>query len=567
MTTETQVTDLRINKLTKDQYDSITPSETELYFVTDDITEISAEDVIDALGYTPYDASNPDGFVDSSVISSYALKAPDINVLSTSGAIALTDNSVNSITPVGNIVFVLPTVTDNTKYHRILVQMNLTSAYSIDVGTDCYFDGIVPDLSKVGIYNIFYEYDRAREEWVARASEKINPFEVASVTCSYYTTWYLTKNGDLYGCGYNDKGQQGSGDTNNVLTFTKRASNVAFVTCGRDATWYITNDGDLYGCGSNFYGQQGSGTSGSGTDVTTFTKRASNVKLVVYNYATTWYLTNDGELYGCGQNEHGQQGSGTSGDVITTFTKRAENVLKIFQCIGTGGTSWYIATNGDLYGCGLNGSGQQGSGDTTDVTTFTKRASNVKLVACESNVTWYVTNDGELYGCGYNSSGQQGSGDTAIVTTFTKRASNVASAACSEISSWYLTNDGDLYGCGQNGNGQQGSGDTTFSFKTFIKRASNVAFIICSSGTTWYLSNTGDLYGCGFNGAGQQGSGDTTDVLTFTKRAEDVVEASASGGTTWYMNTSGELYGCGANYYGAQGSGGTVNVTTFTKRN
>ena len=52
MSTSTQVDDLKINKLTKQQYEGITPSNTELYFVTDD-SGITSSDVTTALGYTP----------------------------------------------------------------------------------------------------------------------------------------------------------------------------------------------------------------------------------------------------------------------------------------------------------------------------------------------------------------------------------------------------------------------------------------------------------------------------------------------------------------------------------
>jgi hypothetical protein len=61
-TTDTPVQQLIVNKLTKAQYDAITPSDTELYFVTDD-AGISSADVIAALGYTPYNSSNPAGYI------------------------------------------------------------------------------------------------------------------------------------------------------------------------------------------------------------------------------------------------------------------------------------------------------------------------------------------------------------------------------------------------------------------------------------------------------------------------------------------------------------------------
>ena len=90
------------------------------------------------------------------------------------------------------------------------------------------------------------------------------------VFSSRETTWILTPKGELYGCGYNSYGNQGSGGTNNVLTFTKRASNVKKVSCSDNTTWYIDLDNKLYGCGFFIFGHQGSGDT---TYVLTFTKR------------------------------------------------------------------------------------------------------------------------------------------------------------------------------------------------------------------------------------------------------------------------------------------------------
>ena len=61
MSTTTQVSDLKINKMTSAQYATITPSPTELYFITDD-NGITSSDITNALGYTPYNATNPSGY-------------------------------------------------------------------------------------------------------------------------------------------------------------------------------------------------------------------------------------------------------------------------------------------------------------------------------------------------------------------------------------------------------------------------------------------------------------------------------------------------------------------------
>lgn len=118
---------------------------------------------------------NDSNYVTSSTLADYQLIAPDFNVLSTSGTIALTDNSINTITPSAAVTFTLPTVTDNTVFHQILVQINLSTAYTIDLGlgaTPHYFNSKAPDLSNAGVYNLYYEYDKANQYWVCGELQK-----------------------------------------------------------------------------------------------------------------------------------------------------------------------------------------------------------------------------------------------------------------------------------------------------------------------------------------------------------------------------------------------------------
>ena len=59
-TTDTNLQNLIINDLSQSDYESITPNANELY-LTDEVIESS--DIITALGYTPYNSTNPDGFL------------------------------------------------------------------------------------------------------------------------------------------------------------------------------------------------------------------------------------------------------------------------------------------------------------------------------------------------------------------------------------------------------------------------------------------------------------------------------------------------------------------------
>lgn len=90
----------------------------------------------------------------------------NLTTLSTSGTISLVNNSVNKITPSGNVTFTLPSVSDNTKFHQILVQVNMSAVKSINVGTTYFFNKTAPDLSKTGVYDLYFEYDSSNSYWV-----------------------------------------------------------------------------------------------------------------------------------------------------------------------------------------------------------------------------------------------------------------------------------------------------------------------------------------------------------------------------------------------------------------
>ena len=98
--------------------------------------------------------------------SQYEVISKAVNTLDTSGTVTLTDNSVNTITPSAAVTFSLPTVSDNTVFHQILVQINLSTVYTLTLGTSYYFNKTAPDMSSTGVYNLIYEYDKANQYWV-----------------------------------------------------------------------------------------------------------------------------------------------------------------------------------------------------------------------------------------------------------------------------------------------------------------------------------------------------------------------------------------------------------------
>lgn len=178
MAQDTEVQQLIINKLTEAQYKAIEiPNANELYLTTDgsiSYNELTDKPTVDQT-YDETSTNAVSGVAVADAISGKADIAPEITSLETSGTIELSDNSVNQVTPTGNITFTLPTVTDLTVFHQILVQLNLSTVYTIDMGlgeTPHYFNSTAPDLSSTGVYNLIFEYDNTNGYWVGGAIAK-----------------------------------------------------------------------------------------------------------------------------------------------------------------------------------------------------------------------------------------------------------------------------------------------------------------------------------------------------------------------------------------------------------
>lgn len=85
---------------------------------------------------------------------------------------ALTNNTTYKLTLTGNITFSLPTPTSTVVVNQILVQIYMSTARTINLGTSVYFGGEAPDLSEAGYYDLIYEYDNLRSAWVVGALKK-----------------------------------------------------------------------------------------------------------------------------------------------------------------------------------------------------------------------------------------------------------------------------------------------------------------------------------------------------------------------------------------------------------
>lgn len=165
----------------------------------------------------------------------------------------------------------------------------------------------------------------------------------------------LTDDGKLFSIGKNDKGQCGTGNTNNITSLHHVASDVTFMVTGYDHTIIQKTDGSLWGTGDNSFGQLGISTAGN--TVTTFTQIDSIpagvtvVKFMCGRYTT--FIKNDSSppvFYSCGKNVDGELAQGTSdSNPHNTFAPaNAINGLSGIVDVYPTKSGLYIRTNSQL---------------------------------------------------------------------------------------------------------------------------------------------------------------------------------------------------------------------------
>ena len=168
--------------------------------------------------------------------------------------------------------------------------------------------------------------------------------------------------------------------------------------------------GGLWVCGYNGYGELGDSTITNKSSPVQTIAGGTNWKQVATGYYHTAAIKTDGTLWTCGYNGYGQLGD-------STITNKSSPVQTI-----TGGTNWkqvacgyfhtaVIKTDGTLWLWGYNLDGQLGDSTITNKSSPVQTiagGTNWKQVAGGSDHTAAIKTDGTLWTCGYNGSGQLG---------------------------------------------------------------------------------------------------------------------------------------------------------------
>ena len=404
----------------------------------------------------------------------------------------------------------------------------------------------------------------------------------AAVGIGFTNAVAITSTGVLYSWGAGTFGQLGDGTT------TAKSSPV-LVSGPTNVSWSsISTAGNSVGGLTNYlfyawgYGNLANytlpfGTSIGNTTVPTLvvTPLANNQSWSFISSGSnhTLALTTTGKLYAWGQGAFGQLGD-VSAIAVRVIPVEIPTSISWSSIESGSSHSLAITTTGQLYGWGLNTSGQVGDGTTTTksspVLVSGPAATSWSVIAAGYSSSMGITTTGTLYAWGLNSSGQLGTG------TYTNPTSPVLIANISRswstvsfggIHSLGIKTDGTLWSWGSNVVGQLGintlvPGSVISPVLVSGPASTSWAAIAAGASHSYGITTTGQLYAWGLGTTGQLGD------LTIVSKSSPVL-VSGPAATSWIAVTAGNFNGAAITSLGrlySWGNGITLgDLTSISK--
>ena len=226
----------------------------------------------------------------------------------------------------------------------------------------------------------------------------------SEVSCGYYHMLSIKYDGTLWSWGNNSYGQLGLSDQINRSSPVQVGllSNWSKIFAGRFSSVAIKTDGTLWTWGNNGNGQLGlSNTTNRSTPVQV--GALSNWAQITGATVNTKAIKTDGTMWAWGSDGFGSLGLNTTAIVYSPV--QVGSLSNWYQVAGSerGNAYWALKTDGTLWACGYNASGQLGLGDTISKYTFIQVGSLSNWTKVFGNgQVWGAAqkNDGTLWTCG-----------------------------------------------------------------------------------------------------------------------------------------------------------------------
>ena len=335
--------------------------------------------------------------------------------------------------------------------------------------------------------------------------------------CGCYHTVTISDCGEVHSFGRNVYGQLGLGHDKEILEMgIPNLPQIKMVSCGPDNTICIDYEGFLWSFGSNSRGQLGTGISILQYNVPQKIIDIPPVDSVSCGYAHTLIITNDLDLWSCGDNEYGQLCLGNK-EIKLKFTKTSfSNITKI----STGfNRSLFQNDKGEIYVCGYNVNGGLGLGSFENCITPTlipNLPPNIVQPVSGYYHTLFLDSKGNVFSVGCNEYGQLGLAHWLNQETLIQipNIPPIQSISCNFHSSFLIDVDENVWSFGNNTHGQLGHGDTEHrNIPTKIqslKHIQQISYGSCAYGHFLAKDDENKIFVSGYNGYKQLGRVNTT---------------------------------------------------------
>ncbi len=396
---------------------------------------------------------------------------------------------------------------------------------------------------------------------------------LAQVTAGNASSCVLGQ-GSIYCWGNSVKGQRGNGleygglvPTTVNMTGVLSGKTILSISSGGSHTCAIASDNLAYCWGKNDDGQLGNNsTTYSGMPVAVNTAgvlSGKTISSITTGAAHTCVIASDNLAYCWGQGDNGRLGNNSFADTSVPVAVNTAGVLsgKTISSITTGTShTCVVASDGNGYCWGYNGTGQLGDNSTTQssVPVAVNTAGVLSGKSLTSIVGGYghtcaIASDNQSYCWGPNLNGELGDNSTtqslvpvATDTTGALSGKTILSISVGNAYTCVIASDNQVYCWGRNDAGQIGDNTTT---QRLVPTAVNTAGAL--SGKTVTAISAGDFHACavasdnlaycwGYNANAQIGDNTTTQRLVPTA----VSTAGVLSGKTISAISGGYLHAC-----------------------
>ena len=419
--------------------------------------------------------------------------------------------------------------------------------------------------------------------------------DIIDINTSMYTSFALTKYGELVTWGYNAYGELANGGTGNssLPIYPESIDNVVKIVSASHNAMALKSDGTVWAWGWNGYGQLSNGVATTNPNYKVpaqmklnSEKAMTNVVEIGSSGGAFSAITKDGKVYASGANYNGDLGDGTTVSNRTYFTEvkamygkeLPKGIVRLSKSVARTDSStdlsvqYYIREDGSVLGSGKNTSYQLFGEMTTKL-----------YSAKEMNATYL-----EIDRSSYIKVGETKSFTAKAVENF-----NLYSKVPTDFEITWTSSNEDVATIDENGVVTALSeGHTTIrgydsihgyitSGIVYVTRNSDTAITepqVVTGGATDYNTTTkgsfttvlkanGTVWASGSNDVGQLGNGTVQSIEGNLRQVvkEDgsaltnIVKIAAGAGHTLALAKDGKVYAWGWNNYGQLGTGDKTN--------